>query len=585
MVPPWATVEPSADTEAAPAQLYNLVAGKWQADVAFQKEIIDPLMGRPMLRMPDTGRFRVINTGASALGGLGGLGGLSGLSNEHTDRASEASAARAEAEARAATELQPFVEAAASCPKTGLHNPFKNKERYVLYGQVCHAAGAALSEPSVHDYFAKLIQRVMPKSYYQCWYEVKVTADFLKNWGGDHARFEAGGLHVPGDHAGQESRGYRWPYGPVAVVAPFNFPLEIPALQLVGALLMGNRPTLKCASATSVVMEQFLRMLHACGMPLSDADLMHGGGEAMGRLIQTAPFRLTQFTGSSEVAEVLAVATRGKVRLEDAGFDWKILGPDVGDDEYVAWTCDQDAYAASGQKCSAQSILFAHENWLSKSTSPVPLWERLEALANRRRLSDLTVGPVLSHDTEELLAHAARLASIPGAYVAWGGRPLTEVGTAEERRAAALVPPCYGLIQPTAVFVPLAELLKPEHFDACTTEVFGPFQVLTSYDDGSLDLVLEACERMSHHLTAALVSNDLRFQDKVLGRTVNGTTYVGRRARTTGAPQNHWFGPAGDPRGAGIGTPAAITSVWSCHREVIGDHGEVPSQWATPPAS
>lgn len=22
-----------------------------------------------------------------------------------------------------------------------------------------------------------------------------------------------------------------------------------------------------------------------------------------------------------------------------------------------------------------------------------------------------------------------------------------------------------------------------------------------------------------------------------------------------GAPQNHWFGPAGDPRGAGIGTP------------------------------
>jgi hypothetical protein len=27
----------------------------------------------------------------------------------------------------------------------------------------------------------------------------------------------------------------------------------------------------------------------------------------------------------------------------------------------VAWTCDQDAYACSGQKCSAQSILFVHE--------------------------------------------------------------------------------------------------------------------------------------------------------------------------------------------------------------------------------
>ena len=25
--------------------------------------------------------------------------------------------------------------------------------------------------------------------------------------------------------------------------------------------------------------------------------------------------------------------------------------------------CDQDAYACSGQKCSAQSILFMHDNW------------------------------------------------------------------------------------------------------------------------------------------------------------------------------------------------------------------------------
>lgn len=64
---------------------------------------------------------------------------------------------------------------------------------------------------------------------------------------------------------------------------------------------------------------------------------------------------------------------------------------------------------------------------------------------------------------------------------------------------------------------------------------------------------------------------------QVLGNTVNGTTYVGRRARTTGAPQNHWFGPAGDPRGAGIGTPEAIRLVWSCHREIIHDFGPTPT--------
>jgi Aldehyde dehydrogenase family len=57
-------------------------------------------------------------------------------------------------------------------------------------------------------------------------------------------RFMARGFVVSGDHQGQQSSGYRWPYGPVALITPFNFPLEIPALQLMGALFMGNKPLL-----------------------------------------------------------------------------------------------------------------------------------------------------------------------------------------------------------------------------------------------------------------------------------------------------------------------------------------------------
>ena len=55
-------------------------------------------------------------------------------------------------------------------------------------------------------------------------------------------RFMARSFSVSGDHAGQMSNGLRWPYGPVAIITPFNFPLEIPALQLMGALFMGNKP-------------------------------------------------------------------------------------------------------------------------------------------------------------------------------------------------------------------------------------------------------------------------------------------------------------------------------------------------------
>lgn len=57
-------------------------------------------------------------------------------------------------------------------------------------------------------------------------------------------RLLARSFGVPGDHAGQQSNGHRFPFGPVAIITPFNFPLEIPALQLMGALYMGNKPLL-----------------------------------------------------------------------------------------------------------------------------------------------------------------------------------------------------------------------------------------------------------------------------------------------------------------------------------------------------
>jgi 1-pyrroline-5-carboxylate dehydrogenase len=87
---------------------------------------------------------------------------------------------------------------------------------------------------------------------------------------------------------------------------------------------------------------------------------------------------------------------------------------------------------------------------------------------------------------------------------------------------------------------------------------------------------------MTHHLTAAVVSNDPVFTEKILGSTMNGTTYSGIRARTTGAPQNYWFGPCGDPRGAGIGSAEAIQLVWSHHREIVTDIGPISETWTTP---
>lgn len=421
------------------------------------------------------------------------------------------------------------------------------------------AAAAELSKEPVKRHFARLIQRVAPKSWPQALGEVEVTLAFLRNFTGDQVRFLARSFGSPGDHAGQMPTGHRWPYGPVALIAPFNFPLEIAALQVMGAFYMGNRPTVHVDAKVSVVMEEFFRLLLACGAPPGSFDLLHGRGTTMNELLLRGEPRSTLFTGSQKVAEHLAEQLKGKVYLEDAGFDWKVLGPDVADLDHVAWQCDQDAYASTGQKCSAQSCLFAHENWVAAG-----LLDRLGDLAARRSLDDLTVGPVLTWSTDRILAHVDRLLALPGARLLFGGKPLE----------GHSIPAVYGAVEPTAVHVPLASALaSPEAFAAFSTELFGPFQVVTTYSTDELPLVLEAIERMHAHLTAAVVSKDPQFINTVLGNTVNGTTYAGIRARTTGAPQNHWFGPAGDPRAAGIGTPEAIKLVWSTHREIIYDVG------------
>lgn len=126
--------------------------------------------------------------------------------------------------------MLPFVNSLKACPKSGLHNPYKSPERYVMYGDVCAKAGALMRDPDVEKYFTHLIQRVTPKSYVQANGEYVVTRKFVENFAGDNVRQLVDGFQYPGDHLGQLTTGMRWPYGPVGLITPFNFPLEIPAL-------------------------------------------------------------------------------------------------------------------------------------------------------------------------------------------------------------------------------------------------------------------------------------------------------------------------------------------------------------------
>lgn len=65
------------------------------------------------------------------------------------------------------------------------------------------------------------------------------------------------------------------------------------------------------------------------------------------------------------------------------------------------------------------------------------------------------------------MEHIKNLLQIPGSKLIFGGKPLENHS----------IPSIYGAIKPTAVFVPLDEIVKEGNFDLVTTEIFGPFQV------------------------------------------------------------------------------------------------------------
>jgi 1-pyrroline-5-carboxylate dehydrogenase len=79
--------------------------------------------------------------------------------------------------------------------------------------------------------------------------------------------------------------------------------------------------------------------------------------------------------------------------------------------------------------------------------------------------SDLTA--IMQVTTKRMLDHVEKLLAIPGSKVVFGGKPLRNHS----------IPEVYGAVEPTAVFVPLKEIVKDENFDLVTTEIFGPFQV------------------------------------------------------------------------------------------------------------
>ena len=275
----------------------------------------------------------------------------------------------------------------------------------------------------------------------------------------------------------------RVPIGPVSLISPFNFPLNLAAHKVAPAIAAGCPFVLKPASLTPVGALLIGEVLTEAQLPAGSWSILPCPREGAAQLTTDDRLKLLSFTGSGEVGwDLKARAGKKKVVLElggnaacivDAGADLDVVVPRLA----------FGAYYQSGQSCISVQRILVH------SSLYAAVRERLVAAARQLkegdpRLEETSIGPLISEKEARRIERWVQEAVAAGAKLLCGGT-----------REGVMIP---------------ATLLEdvPPALPLCSEEVFGPVAILSAFDD--YEQALAEVNASKFGLQAGVFTNDLR---------------------------------------------------------------------------
>jgi acyl-CoA reductase-like NAD-dependent aldehyde dehydrogenase len=154
----------------------------------------------------------------------------------------------------------------------------------------------------------------------------------------------------------------REPFGVVAAITPWNFPMMLAMWKVAPALAAGNTVVLKPAEQAPLSCLRLAELFVEAGGPSGVFNVVNGPGEITGRALAMHPdVSKIAFTGSTEVGRLIlsyaAQSNLKKVSLELGGKSAQIFLDDTPDLEVAAKAAVAGIFANSGQVCSAGSRL------------------------------------------------------------------------------------------------------------------------------------------------------------------------------------------------------------------------------------
>lgn len=300
-------------------------------------------------------------------------------------------------------------------------------------------------------------------------------------------------VRMPGEVMNLEisarAKGYRGftkrvPIGPVSLITPFNFPLNLVAHKVAPAIAAGCPFVLKPSERTPIGALVMGEVLAETSLPEGAFSVVPCDIKDVAPFIEDPRFKLLSFTGSGKVGwDLKARAGAKKVVLELGGNAACIVDADqAGRIEHVIDRLAFGGFYQSGQSCISVQRILVHESLLG--TLREKLVARVRSFVSGDPKDEATfIGPMIDEAAAKRLQGWIDSAKAKGAKVLVGGG----------RKGA--------MLEPTVLEnVPHGEPVYAE-------EAFGPVVLLEPFSsfDGALATVNE-----SHYgLQAGVFTNDL----------------------------------------------------------------------------
>ncbi len=284
------------------------------------------------------------------------------------------------------------------------------------------------------------------------------------------------------------------PVGVIGIIAPWNFPIAIPAWKIAPALCFGNCVVFKPAELAPSSAWALAEIISRAGLPAGVFNLLIGPGRSVGdTIIRSRDIDAISFTGSEHTGRQIAkmaAENMTRVQLEMGGKNPLIVLDDADLEQAVDVALNGSFYS-TGQRCTASSRVIVtaaiHDAFVQR------LAERTRALKVGDALAtDTDIGPVVdARQLEQNLSYVT-LGEQEGATRVCGGELLDSPGG-----AFLFTPALFTDVRPDMRIY--------------REEIFGPVLCVLKVDD--YEQALAAAEDTPFGLSAGIVTTSLKHAE------------------------------------------------------------------------